>query len=272
MRYSRTSYHVSKRNADYYKEVKVNFEYSGVPVAHLICLFFPFIIKFVQDLFKRQFFALPKLGDYVLKEPMNDFSYAKIKKAIDRYYNTPSKRFEIIHANTDKGYQPIEFTITKFEDNKEPYTITRPLTWTDIFYIAAKEVCKDKHVYLTRYPVTDFLSIYPSKITVLSTFRTEHIQWKSFEYEDYPVIDFNIPPEDIATQFIDSLQVGTQLLPAIGGDFDGDMLTIRGIYSQEANLEAAKMIRSPRNILNVAGKNIRTISAEGVQTFYSMTC
>ena len=54
-------------------------------------------------------------------------------------------------------------------------------------------------------------------------------------------------------------------------DFDGDQISIRGVYTQEANEEAAKLIREPKNILNITGKNVRIITNEGVQTLYQLT-
>ena len=48
----------------------------------------------------------------------------------------------------------------------------RPLTWTDLVYLAAVETLSDKHCYITRYPLTDYFGTFPTKVSVLSTIHT----------------------------------------------------------------------------------------------------
>ena len=53
-----------------------------------------------------------------------------------------------------------------------------------MFYIAADDILRDKHVYVTRFPIANFQNIYPSKIKILSTAKTHEV-WLSFStYED----------------------------------------------------------------------------------------
>lgn len=54
-------------------------------------------------------------------------------------------------------------------------------------------------------------------------------------------------------------------------DFDGDQVTVRGVFTQEANEECERLIKSPSNILTIRGDNIRTSSNEAVQALYAMT-
>ena len=61
------------------------------------------------------------------------------------------------------------------------------------------------------------------------------------------------------------------LLNGIGGDYDGDQITLKSVFSQEANLEAERLIMSPTNFISINGSNIRTSEIEAVQTLYSMT-
>jgi len=49
------------------------------------------------------------------------------------------------------------------------------------------------------------------------------------------------------------------------------MVTIRGCFTQEANEEAERLIKSPSNVLNIVAKNNRPISMECVQTIYDLT-
>lgn len=49
------------------------------------------------------------------------------------------------------------------------------------------------------------------------------------------------------------------------------MITCKGLFSQEANQEADKILRSKSHILNVYGENMRQTTNEGIQTIYMMT-
>lgn len=48
-------------------------------------------------------------------------------------------------------------------------------------------------------------------------------------------------------------------------------MKIIGIFSQEANLEAEKIIKSPINIIDGQLNSSRSIGNEGINTLYSMT-
>lgn len=273
-------------NVNSYKDMKVSFEYSGVPLSQTINIFAPFIIKWMQDWFMKEYGMLKTFPVYnaktesydqvLLVNPMDDFTYDILKKRIDMFMKAPSERFEPITVNTERGKIPVKYTGREKDpdqsETKAPSTIARRvMTWTDIFYLAAVDVVKDKHVYITRYPLEDYFGIYPTKVTVLSTFKTAPQIVGGVLYDNYPVIELDVPKDKIRGLFIDSLQLFNAMLPAIGGDFDGDQVTIRGVFTQEANLEAERLIRAPKNILNITGKNIRKISNEGVQTLYNLT-
>lgn len=268
-------------NKDRYDQMLVDFEHTGVPLAQAITLFFPFVIKYVQDFFETNLMQMTKLfgTDGKLIEPKEDlaaqFSHEKIKKYIKRYIKSPSERFDEIYVKAGDQYGFFPF---RYKNNDTGEIITRRLTWTDLLFIAASDVCKDKFVYITRYPLEDYMGIYPSRITVLSTFNTissvtlEGVEGLvSNDYKNYPVVINGLEKTKVDTMFIDSLQVFNGMLKALGGDYDGDMVTIRGVYTQEAQAEAARLIKSPKNILNIMGNNIRTVEKEAIQTIYQLT-
>ena len=60
-------------------------------------------------------------------------------------------------------------------------------------------------------------------------------------------------------------------LPGLGGDHDGDQVTVKPVFTQEANEECERIMLSKCNLLNIEGKGIRSIGNEGIQTLYSMT-
>lgn len=48
-------------------------------------------------------------------------------------------------------------------------------------------------------------------------------------------------------------------------------VTLKGVFSQEANIEAERILYSKSHILNIYGENMRTTTNEGVQTLYMLT-
>ena len=50
-----------------------------------------------------------------------------------------------------------------------------------------------------------------------------------------------------------------------------DQITLKGVFSQEANIEAEEKLRSMTNILSINGTNTRTSSIEVIQTLYMCT-
>ena len=62
------------------------------------------------------------------------------------------------------------------------------------------------------------------------------IRGKIFNF--YPDID----DQTKLIEFIDSIQMSNSYLQALNADFDGDTVSVRGIFSKEANIEAEEII------------------------------
>jgi len=52
---------------------------------------------------------------------------------------------------------------------------------------------------------------------------------------------------------------------------DGDQVTIKGIYSAEANKELQTYMNSKAHYISLGGENVRDLSNEGIQALYSLT-
>ena len=48
-------------------------------------------------------------------------------------------------------------------------------------------------------------------------------------------------------------------------------VSVKGLYSQEANAEAKRIMMSKSHILTISGSNMRVTTNESIQTLYSMT-
>lgn len=90
-------------------------------------------------------------------------------------------------------------------------------------------------------------------------------------YKSYP----RIRQEDIGTNtsnlFIDSLNISNLYLDGIGGDYDGDQCTVKGVFSEEANRELDKQLRNKAHYFNLGGKGVRTSDKEAMQSLYNLT-
>lgn len=95
----------------------------------------------------------------------------------------------------------------------------RPLTWIEMCYVATYLATKDKHVFITRYPVLGNGSCYPSKVHLMSTIPGRIVELFDPEWADYPILSY--PEYPIAgNAYQDTVQVNHDHLQAIGGDFD----------------------------------------------------
>ena len=148
---------------------------------------------------------------------------------------------------------------------------SRSMTWCDLFYLAAVDVTRDKAVLITRYPIDSCYNQFPSLINVNSTVKTEPMVINGKFYKTYP----RIRKEDIGVNtsnlFIDTLQISNVYLGSIGGDYDGDQVTVKGIYSTDANKEVRDFLQSKNRYISFGQKNIMKTTNEGAIALYSLT-
>lgn len=273
---------------------KVDFFHSGIPLSHTISMASPFIMYWVRRFFKTRLYdskdSFPivdkKTGNTIyakLENPEVYYNDEYIEKQMDRFINNPASRFDKIEVPVKRserekyglkdpvyitfvGYKGKTTTMEKTEDK-----IQRPMTWTDLFYLAAKDMTDDKHVIITRYPVLDYLGTFVTKIAVLSTRYTAPMIINDVLYEDYPLIDLSLKPEDLDSYFVDSFKLNPMYLPGLTGDFDGDQTTGKIVFSKQANEDAERLMYSNANILGVNGSPVRRMGNELIQTLYTLT-
>lgn len=274
------SYHGETPN-----DLIVNFKYTGIPLPLLCSLTYPFMINWLMNFFSRNVVKQglekniydPKtreiIGNDKIKDPENLFNEKTLKKVLDTYIRDQTSRFNKIEIPFEDGaVRYLAFT-GKFFNPKDRSNVLarRPMTWTDLLFIAANDIVKDKHVMLTRYPLLDEFGIFISKIRVLSTTKTDKVTVGETTYDFYPHVEFNVPKNEMGTKFIESMSFSNSVLPGLDGDYDGDQITAKIVFTQEANDEISKYINSVSYFINASGDNIRKTSSEVVQTYYCMT-
>ena len=112
-------------------------------------------------------------------------------------------------------------------------------------------------------------------VKVSSTIETEpmilDITGGDTYYPKFPKIRQEDIGTDTSNKFIDTLNLSNLLLAGIGGDYDGDQVTLKFLYSEEANKEAREIIESRKHLLGLDGKYVRESDKEAIQAMYSLT-
>ena len=74
-----------------------------------------------------------------------------------------------------------------------------------------------------------------------------------------------------SNMFIDVALPNNVRLDSIGGDFDGDTISVKIPYSIEANAELERVINSKVHYISLGGINRMSTIHEGVQSLYQLT-
>lgn len=87
----------------------------------------------------------------------------------------------------------------------------------------------------------------------------------------YPHITDDMIGKNTSNMFIDTLNISNLYLDGIGGDYDGDTMSIKGIYTIEANEELMRVQKAKYNFITSANAPIRKAGHEAIQSLYSLT-
>ncbi len=266
----------------------VDLEHSALPVSQCCSTFYPFIEAWLKNFFTREIINDPNVISFYdpstrkeitarLKDVETEFSEKNIKKMINDYCLNPDNRFKIITVNVEV---PGEDKIRKASlllkgkvilENNASTVLNRPMTMTDLLYLACVDVCEKRHIMVSRYPVGTDKGIYFSKIRVQSTTGHVKLIFNGKEYPFYPDIKMDIPHDRVGVQFIDTLVMSNAHLDGMGADYDGDQVSVRGIWSDEANAEAEEIMGSKMSVLNITGSNSKVVAKEVFNSLYELT-
>lgn len=286
-------------------DMMVDMDHAALPLAAALCNFKPFIVFWLRRFFENQFAGVMeypvklKSGD-VINLPLEDyqikFSDIEIDKEIERFIHGYSNRFipisipldraacvkmlkeKKLSVNLDNLYlklighrvDPRDYLENKVNIEDTP-GFERPLTWCDLFYMAACEMTEDKMVLITRFPIDSYLNQFPSQVNIKSTVKTEPVVINGKLYRWYP----SIKKEDIGSNtsplFDDTLSISNGLIEVMSLDYDGDTAIIKPVYTVEANAECRKVATSKIQMIGMDGKSPRTVSKECLLAIYEIT-
>ena len=256
--------------ADHPGDQEVPFGSMGIPLYLIVNMYQPFLIKRIGEILdiyadgnaERLLVRSDKDG---VKDPVyTEIPYdARVqlgpdlyKKWIARFMRSQENRLDKLSVTTGKGK---EITIPLYDAY-----LGRPTTLLDLFYIAAADVIADKYVVFTRYPVEDFRAPHYAKPVILTTEATTSQSIRDRVFKTYPAVDANM-------RWVDSFRINASYARAMGADFDGDTHRVVGLFTQEANAEAERMIQKATNFCDGQGQYGRPLGNEAVLCLYALT-
>lgn len=126
----------------------------------------------------------------------------------------------LIYKGPDNTFKLLQ-SIDELPDGRSKDDVY-PLTFCELLYLSVYETSVDYPVFVTRYPITGFGSIYPSKVFLKPTVSVEvrkelDDNWEPKE-DRYTAYQF--PIRDAS--FINSMSPSSTKLALLGADFDGD--------------------------------------------------
>ena len=273
-----------KLDVENMEDIRADFDYSVLPMTSAAANFFPFVIFHMRRFFENEFIGdtkypiLDKDGTIIygeIEDYQIQFSDEVLKKELDRFIHGYSDRFRpvkvLCRVKGKQEYLDLKWKGFYKEPNVKALKNERPLTWCDVIYMACEEAVKDRMILITRYPIDTFYNEFATKIRLSSTIETEEAVFDDVLYTHYPKIRKEDIGKDTSSSFIDTMNICNGYLDSIGGDYDGDMVTIKGVYTDEANAELKKQLSSNIHFINLGGNPVISTSKESIQALYAMT-
>ena len=273
------------------KDLMIDIFHSGFPIATCCSMAYPFIehwiINFMAKEFetreRKQILVKDEDGNYKLEfakigDVMAVYTPSYIEKKVEQYMETYGNRFEpLTIPMADGSTSYMLFTGRPYSKDplnpNAPATARRAMTWTDILYLACVETLEygGKMAYITRYPLEDYFGTFPSMVRVTSTEEHEPMEINGKKYPFYPKVVPNMPQDEVSTKFIETVTMDNVYLKGLGGDYDGDTVSEKVCFTEEANDEAYAILNDAKHFVTISGNLTRVIGNEAFLTFYGLT-
>lgn len=267
----------ANNEANHWSEIPVTLDTMLLPLDSAASQLFPFVIFNIKNLIHNRY----KSGDIIecldknnkkvsvtLKELEYEYDDENIKKYVNRFIKSIGNRFEPVKAYNEESKDV--YFIFKYTD-KDNNLIERRLTWTDIIYLATVEAAEKKYTLSTRFPLDTAFNQIIHKMKVGSTNETIKIRIRGTTYDNYPKIDVDEVGSNTENKFRQTCNISNCGVATMGGDFDGDTVSNKTPFSDEANFECEEFIKSKKRSINMSGKLIYGIDNEAILSGYTLT-
>jgi hypothetical protein len=163
---------------------------------------------------------------------------------------TQNHYFGLIYRGPDNTYRLFQ-DIDDLPKNLNKEDVS-PITICQLFYLSVFEIANKLPLYVTRYPVINYGSTYPSFVYLKTTVKTETRTALDSNWNKTETIAYQFPID--GEQFVDSMSPHPTKLGRLGADFDGDMISANIVYTEEAIEEVKKLLLSPKFYIGPNGK------------------
>ena len=278
----------SNINVNKKEDLMVDMNYSAIPLSAACVIAYPFMIYQLRQFFNNEFGGKiyysyidhnNELKQIELDNPQINFSDDRFDKELNEFIHGYSNRFKTVMIPNKEG-KDIALKFKGYSITEEEYQkgirenhnmIDRPMTWVDIFYIAAVAATEDKMAMISRYPIDSHFNQLYTKMHISSTIETEPMVINGKFYKWYPKIRREDIGSNTSNRFIDTCQICNAYCKSMGADFDGDQVTVKMPFSVEANQELEKQLNSNGQLVALNGQNCRNPTNEGIQAMYNLT-
>lgn len=265
------------------EDLKASFRKCFAPLAACIACYRPFVHYNVRAFFEREFIGTnqyPVMEEdgtikyKTLKDPLIEFSDERIKKEMEAFLHGYNNRFVPIQVPVEDTKKPVymQFKGNFAKDNMSNESIMqRKLTWCDIFYMAAVEAARGRMGIITRYPIDSRFNNMIMEVEVASTKDTEPMIVNGVYYKYYPKITNEMIGMNTGTAFVDTINLSNLYCSGAGMDFDGDTVTLKCAFTEEANDELRDFVKKKENYIDFNAVSLRTSDKDAIQSLYAFT-
>ena len=110
-----------------------------------------------------------------------------------------------------------------------------------------------------------------TRVHILSTNRTREIEFNGEHFDYYPYINVEMSRSQVSKYFADTITQSNRRLPPIEGDYDGDTVKATGIFSDEANEKARKLMTSKMYLITAQCSTPFGVKNECISGLYALT-
>ena len=128
----------------------------------------------------------------------------------------------------------------------------RPLTYSELLYLSIYKDSASIPIFVTRYPITGYGSIYPSYIYMKSTVKSVTKKELGADWSPTGDVAYEFPID--GGQFYNSMSVNVNHLLRLGADHDGDMCSGTAVLTEDAKEEVKKLLNSRNYYVGVDGR------------------
>lgn len=176
----------------------------------------------------------------------------------------------LIYKGPDGTFKIIQ-DIDEVPDSRSKLDVT-PLTFCELLYISTYTQLNKYPLFVTRYPITGVGSIYPSKMYVKTTIKSEVRKELSDTWEPigdtHVAYSFPVP----GGAFVNSLVPHSAKLDGLTADFDGDTASGNATYSDESVKEIDNFFQMKKAYVGTDGRFLSSVSVSTVDlVLYNLT-